>query len=631
MSTQRLRVLHGEGRLPDPDVVDADGQNVWFTVTIDRWLRATGRPVPEDAVWPFGWADATQPAEVIWAGNVVLPRGCAAAITIFDCVGHSIVYAVGYAGQDVGRDAIAEAAVARLAPDRRPGAVVVQPYLLDPGADGPRLHLELWRTPEHAEPSPEPLPGFLHPAHPPAAVPGLAAPRRRPTGALQHGGSVLAAEVARVLGRPLPLWWAGTTTPETVRTVRLLDRPSPLRIRDTITEWPGTVARLSAVVDRSVHALYPQAFALLARESRAVHRDVTAALTGPTTGDGWFLAAAPEPPVWPAALEQQAAVAAARGFDPDIAATELDRLAEIEAVLPWGPDDAYGAALHEAILLLRGQLAAGHPERVYTFPVTYSWPDAHGPICDEYRRHLTRLTAADPHGDPVHPTRRLVRLLTEDATDAVIARHHLLDRARERLIDLCQDPDGRLVARLASGTSHLADTLLIEWPTGMPPAGWTAQTVIAADRTHCATGLFALTPGPDGALLPPQPVPNPGGEPGFTFGYDGASPAVLYRALVRCALGEWDAAAGDQGLRSAAGPGQGRHSGSQLWQQIVTSQGALRMPWADVQRWAHADQRTSTAGAPTASERGGLRQSDAQRNVKATEIAGIPVPAEARG
>lgn len=44
--------------------------------------------------------------------------------------------------------------------------------------------------------------------------------------------------------------------------------------------------------------------------------------------------------------------------------------------------------------------------------------------------------------------------------------------------------------------------LLIESPATPPPAGWTPQTVIAADETYSATGVFALTPGPDGALLP---------------------------------------------------------------------------------------------------------------------------------
>ncbi|MER7455626.1 hypothetical protein [Micromonospora sp. NPDC126480] len=601
MSAQRLRVLHGERRLPAPDDVDADGNEVWTAATIDRWLRATGRTVPDDAVWPFGWADATEPAEVIWTGDIPLPRGHSAAVTIFDGAGQPVIYAVGYAGQDVSRDTIAEAAIAQLDPDRRPGAVVVQPYLLDPRSDGPYPHLELWRMPEQAEPAQEPasvpLPGFLRrllPTREPVAVipPAPLLGRRRRPGTPEYAGSVFASEVARVLGRPVPLWWAGTITSQVVRTVRLLDQPTPLRIPDTITDWPSAVRRLVAALEGSVHTTYPQAFALLARQTRAVHQEVTTSLSHPTTGDGWYLAAAPEPPTWPAVVEQRAAIAASRDFDTDAAAAELDRLTEVEADLPWKSDDPYAGALHEAILLLRGKLAATHPDRVYTFPVAYSWPDAHGPICDEYRRHLIRLTPAEPHGDPDRPTRRLVRLLTEDAHDTVVTGHQLLDRARQRLVNLYRDPDGRLVAHLAAGASHLADELLIEWPTCMPPAGWTAQTVIAADKTYSATGLFAVTPGPDGTLLPPQPVPNPGDEPRFAFGYGGNSPAALYQALVRCALGEWDAAAQESWVQQVADhanddPGRPH---SRLWQRITASQGALRLSWADVQQWAHDDQ-----------------------------------------
>ncbi|MDG9674848.1 hypothetical protein [Micromonospora sp. DH14] len=606
MSAQRLRVLHGERRLPAPDGVDPDGADVWSAATIDRWLRATGRTVPDDAVWPYGWPDATEPAEVIWSGDVDLPRGHTAAVTIFDGAGQPVIYAVGYVGQDVSRDTIAAAAIARLDPDRRPGAVVVQPFLLDPRADGPYPHLELWRMPENPEAEAQRAPDPARPAlpamlrrflpererEPVAAMRRPVIGRQRRPDAPEYAGSLFASEVARVLGRPVPLWWAGTTTPQIMRTVRLLEQVRPLPIPDTITEWPAAIARLTAALEHSVHTTYPQAFALLARDARAVHRDVSTALTYPGTGDGWYLAAAPEPPTWPAVAEQRAAVAAGRDLDPEAAADELDRLTQVEADLPWRPDDPYGDALRQAILLLRGELAATHPERVYTFCVTYSWPDAHGPIHDEYRRHLTRLTPADAHGDPDRPTRRLVRLLTEDATDAAIAHHQLLDRARERLVELYRDPQGRLVALLTAGIAGIADHLLIEWPTSMPPASWTAQTVIAADKTYSATGLFALTPGPDGTLLAPQPVPNPGDEPRYTFGYDGNSPAVLYQALVRCALGDWTAAAQESWVQqvSATHDDRRRRPHSRLWQQIVASQSALRLSWADVQQWAHDDQ-----------------------------------------
>lgn len=552
-------------------------------------------------MWPFGWPDASEPAEVIWSGDIMLPRGNTAAVTIYDCAGQPVVYAVSHAGQDISRDTIAEVAVTQLDPDRRPGAVVVQPYLLDPRPTGPYPHLELWRMPEqvdaHEETSPAPLPRFLRrvlgaEAHQAAIPERPPLGRRERPDAPQYAGDVFVAEAARVLGRPLPLWWAGTTTPEFIRTVRLLDQPTPLRAPDTITEWPAAIARLTAALENSVHTAYPQAFALLAQDTGAVHQEVTTALAHPGTGDGWYLAVAPEPPAWPAVVEQRAAIAAGREFDPDTAAVELHRLCQIEADLPWKPDDAFASALHRAILLLRGRLARTHPEDVYTFPVAYSWPDAHGPIYDEYRRHLTPLGPDDPHGDPDRPTRRLARLLTDDATDAVIARHGLLHAARQRLIGLFRDPDGRLVAHLASGASTIADTLLIEWPTGMPPACWTPQTVIAADKTYSATGLFAVTPGPDGALLPPQPVPNPGDEPRFTFGYNGNSPAVLYQALVRCALGDWHAAAQESWVQRLAAR-QDDHRGrqhSQLWHRITTSQGALRLSWADVQRWAREDQ-----------------------------------------
>ncbi|SCL13183.1 hypothetical protein GA0070616_0152, partial [Micromonospora nigra] len=161
--------------------------------------------------------------------------------------------------------------------------------------------------------------------------------RQRRPDAPEYAGSVFASEAARVLGRPLPLWWAGTTTPELMRTVRLLDQPRPVSIPDTITEWPAAIARLTAALEHSMHTSYPQAFALLARETRAVHRDVSTALTHPSTGDGWYLAAAPQPPTWPAVAEQRAAVAAGRDLDPEAAADELDRLAQVEATGRGGP------------------------------------------------------------------------------------------------------------------------------------------------------------------------------------------------------------------------------------------------------------------------------------------------------
>lgn len=602
MSPTRARKLLADGKLPPPDDINPDGEKVWYASTIDRWLRSTGRPVPPGSLWPYSWPDAQRPIEAI-STHLRLARDRGAALTAWQLPdGPTVVYIVGYANEDTSDEELAAAAANYLDSPRRPGAVILLPYLLRFGTE-PHPHLEIWRIPENGEPGDDQpattvdadtgLPALLRrlvahtPKTTPRRVPGQLPAR---PGVPRWAGSVPAEEVARVLGAPMPLWWDGTNTPEALRTVHLLGRTAPLRVPDLVSDWPPECRRLQAALDHNLLATYPNAFTLLAQYAERVYADVAQAHQYPVTGEGWYVAAMPEPPGWPVVLERRAALAAQRPLDPDAAAEELRGLRREEQDLPWRADDDYGAAVQFACELLESTLRNSHPQVVYARTVCYRWQDATGPVLEEYLRHLTRLPADDLHASPTRPTRRLARLLTEDASSHAIVRHNMLEHARGRLRALYRDPGGRLVAELGSDTSRDTTTLLIEWPVDMPSAGWGPDTVIAADTTISATGVFALTAGPDGTLLPPEPVPNPADMPGFTFGYDGNSPAALYQALVRCALRSWSAAERESWVmrlrdNRTDDPGS---TASQLWNQITTST-TLRLSWADIQAWAEAD------------------------------------------
>ena len=170
-----------------------------------------------------------------------------------------------------------------------------------------------------------------------------------------------------------------------------------------------------------------------------------------------------------------------------------------------------------------------------------------------------------------------------------------MERNRDQLTGLWRDHAGRLVAELTEKSWDGHPLLDVEWPAGLPD-GWTDHTVIAADAESTG-GVFALTPMPDGRLRA-DPLPNPGDDPGYTWGYSGTGPSNLYDALVRCALGTW-ASRSDRDWLNQPPPEE-----SELWRYISTApqQGPVRLPWPQVRAWAEADHRRamSRAGLPPA-------------------------------
>lgn len=125
------------------------------------------------------------------------------------------------------------------------------------------------------------------------------------------------------------------------------------------------------------------------------------------------------------------------------------------------------------------------------------------------------------------------------------------------------------------------------------PEVWTDQTIIAGDDDGSPgePGVFALTPADGGLRV--DPLPNPGSEPGYTWGYQGTGPTTFYEALVRCALRRWAFELDDNRVSLVAqyyrDPGGTRRWPSPLWKAIATTKGPIRLPWPQVVAWARAD------------------------------------------
>ncbi|WP_432830924.1 hypothetical protein [Dactylosporangium sp. CA-092794] len=203
-----------------------------------------------------------------------------------------------------------------------------------------------------------------------------------------------------------------------------------------------------------------------------------------------------------------------------------------------------------------------------------------GPVCQQYVDTLIPLPAEQVDAARAEPSRRLVRLITEDAPDETLHAYDLLRRDGGHLADLValfHDPAGRLVAELRPGTSGGPPRLAVEWPTSLP-TGWTDTTVIAADQEQFEAGVFALTSTPDGGWRV-DPVPNPGRQPGYTWGYDGTGPTTLYGALAACATGGWTASRDKNAWLTRLGHlGLEDRSASRLWDAIRATDGPLRLP-----------------------------------------------------
>jgi hypothetical protein len=178
--------------------------------------------------------------------------------------------------------------------------------------------------------------------------------------------------------------------------------------------------------------------------------------------------------------------AAASEVDIEAAAIELPLLRSEEQDTIWRnpADNATGSALGLAVDTLTAQLwRAGRLEEVCEAPASYHIVLA-GPSCEQYFQNLKKLAPEHVDTQRRMPTRRLVRLLTEDSSDAAIVTHDMLRGPYSLLTDLIElysDPAGRLVAELMPGSVGRPRRLAVEWPTATPTS-WTPDTVIAADK-----------------------------------------------------------------------------------------------------------------------------------------------------
>jgi hypothetical protein len=622
MSDSRIRAMLAEPektpadrRLPPADGTDASDRPWWWASTVDRWCRRTGRPVPADADALYRWPTADGPAPVVHAGDVRVPtRGLAPEVpvhvTVYDTAEGHIVWVQRYdESGGVDREEAARAGALVLAPTwwTRARILVPGPLLLGgrlgavPAIDAFRIEV--------------PDRGLDRPAGPPRWLPsfvrsGAAAEPDPLDVEIVHAGLPQVDEVARVVGRALPLWFADSCTRENMDRAELLGPGRRFTVPDTSTDWPAHRARIIAAHEWGLPRRFPRAWTALSADTLEVLDAVLQTLQATVTeGDGWYAPARPAEPDWPVAVETAARRAAASTeaartarsatradlgvyrpdkLDPaeelDTAAEELDAgavelagIRTVEADLRW--DDPDAVALWAAARSLEARLHRTHPEVVYE-TVRQQVIEGDGQVAQAYRATLTPLEPAAQQELREAPTRRLLRLLSPDTDVETVRKYQTLQRALAETTQLYHDPKGRLVAErtIASRRAERVQ-LQIEWPTGHPPQDWTADTVLAGEDN-----VFALTPTPAGELRV-EPLPSSSGDTDYTWGYSGGGPTDLYRALVRGALRTWEDPA--PWIRRSLRDG---HS-SALWEAITTAGQTqpLRLAWPQVQAWAAAD------------------------------------------
>ncbi|MEU1813262.1 hypothetical protein [Micromonospora aurantiaca (nom. illeg.)] len=587
----RIRAMYGQGRLPHPDGSDPDGKPYWLESTVDGWIRSTGRPLPDGAAWPWTWPAATAPAREVAREDVLVNAHgdpAPATVIVWDTGHGHVAYVMRHRADTMLLPAALTAAVV-LHPAHWGPAVVLVPdhHLL--GRAEEHVSIDAYRllTPHRDIPAqtrrlPRFLAAFLGESDDDTVAEDDHEPVDVSRVRIKHIGIPHADAIAEVLGRPLPLWIDHTCAPDTARAAAAYGDTGTLTVPDTTTDWPATRDRLAAAVAAGLHTRHPQAFITLAR---SVIRDVRFIERQHEQtrerGPGWYLAARPARPQWDVALEHLTTTAATHDVDPDDAAAELSALRAEEADLPW--DSPAAPAMFEAAGHLAVRLHTTHPETVFDDTVRHV-VETTGPVTDQYIAGLTRLDDTTTRHMLTRPTRRLARLLIREAVLDPSDRN-LLDRAAERLTGLYRNRDGRLVAAFTPARGHDHPTYAIEWPTGLP-TGWTDATVIAADPSPSGALVVALTPTPDGELRTDL-LPNPGDEPGYGWGYNGGSPWRLYQALTRCALDTWLTPSSDD-------PDWMMHlnstpADSPLYHHLVTHHGPLRLPWPQIQQWAHLD------------------------------------------
>lgn len=574
ISEGRARALLSDGKLPAPDGTDADGRPLWGDTTVDAWCQTTNRPVQDEALWIFRVPPVTEPASEMFHGLADIQDGWGRAHQVHAIVwdtphGH-IVYVMPLVGDALEDYAVAKRHLARA------GLQLVQPaFWVDTlvctfsAVDLPYLNgedvyrnynFDVFRlTPaEPQEPSRRPRRLRLFGQAPdPASVSAQV-----PHGEVGEGTIITAPTVARAIGRPVPLWVAGTCTPDAVRRARAYQ--GTVTVPDTVTDWPSARDALERAQAWGMRESHPAAFAALAADTmQTLHQVQRQLRLLADTGEGWQLAARPAAPDVPFPLERALAAPAPELSRENVVA-ELHELHTIERNLPH--DDLHGDAIERAVESLAYTVAEEQPDAIPERIFPYAWT-CKGPIADLLTDHLTPVPAWGENADGTRPpmprrVRRLVKARGEDRVRAAFTDSH-----------------GRYVLSVAPLHDQDPPEFLAEWPTAVPE-GWNQDTVIAADDSDSTAGVFALTPRPDGGMTV-DPVPfDPHSGPSFAYGYSGGSPWTLYTALLRCA-----APPGTSHTRIQ----QTSSQDSQLWKAITSTTGSLRLSWPQVCQWAKDD------------------------------------------
>ncbi|MEV4643642.1 hypothetical protein [Saccharopolyspora sp. NPDC049357] len=562
-----------------------------MATTIDAWCARTGREVNKDSLWLFRAPEATGPAPELHRGIVTLGRH-AHRQTFYTIVwdtehGHVIYLQPldGTGGQH--KDGLAVHAAELIEPRWWADAVVVMP-----------IEQELSYFPDHDH---EPM-AYLYRLTARSAnsddspftddsrvfgglrrwfqrnAPELAGP---PQASAEWAGQLDLADVAKVVGRLMPVWLNDTETSTNAEQTLSYDRT--FVAPDTVTDWPATEARLTRAIEVGLPRDFPCAFAALTVDAaeeleklRAAHQRTA------DSGPGWYLVCRPARPAPSFELEQQIN-GPTLVTDTELVGKELAELRTIEGELDI--DDQRGDAYAEAIALLQLQLryaakAAGtiHDLSHDYVPVAddgylrYSAPWG-GPVVDAWLKTLTPV-------EDLAATLRLRRVRR-------IIRDYPVDQVRSAY----RDSEGRYILRINLGSGEWS---LAEWPVSLQSTStWTDKTVLAGDdELGTTTTLLALTPADDGQMrVDPVPLPPRSDRDAFAYGYGGGTPGTTYQALLRCALGD------DPNLTKIPRALHKRDADgrlvSQLWAAISTTKGPLRLSWPQLKMWARADKKTA--------------------------------------
>ncbi|MDX3523730.1 hypothetical protein [Streptomyces scabiei] len=598
ISESYARGMYSAGdKLPRPDGTDVDGKPWWRPDTIDRWCQGTGRAVPPDAGAIYHWPKASVPAPITTQKEVMVPRSkltdrqVPVYVTVYETEHGHIVWVQRYTGREYELDHsnAARAAALVLRPRFWRDAVILVPdsqlfrdmgnytpsvdaFRLDPPySDTADLELPRW------------IPSFIKPRQ----VSEEAEPEVDPYTVPVVGHGLPDVDViARVVGRELPLWFTGTCTPEGVRRFETMGHGATFTVPDTTTKWPTCRDRITAAYEQAMPTRFVHGWIALASDTVAVHRRVQRHHSEATAkGPGWYAPARPAAPDWPIAVETAARSAAAQQILPQAAAEQLQALRAEEAVQKW--DSPYGDALWEALRVLCGHLLEHSPEDVFA-TVSHEHIEMVGPVVRDWRATLTPWPQEKMNAELARPSRRLMRLLSSETHLPTLKEFGVMDRAVGDVAQLYTDRAGRWVAEHKKKGAGNGVALSVEWPTGKPVGPWTEETIIAGD--YPGTGVFALTPAPDGTL-DIEPLPSSGGASEYTWGYGGTGPGDLYLALVSAALDTWE---DRMPWKQFLGLHNGR--GSALWASIKDADqgGSIRFAWSDIVKWAKTDHQSMT-------------------------------------